>query len=313
MAKTVFHSNEIKSSDEKVFIELPRKFAPPEEEPEEVVAEPVYEGPTVDDLRREAERWQADFEAEKAEKIAAAREEAERILKDAEKAAFEEVRRKTNEAQVTVQRAKDEAAKIEADAKAAAAKIEEDARVSMEAEKQAGHDEGFAKGKEEGFKEGSLEVERLIDRLHTIIERVMDRREEILRETEQQIVDLVLLMTRKVVKVISENQKSVVVANIVQALRKVKGRGDVTIRVNLRDAELASSHIKDFLSAVENVKGITVMEDSSVDKGGCIVETDFGEIDARIMNQLNELEQKIVEISPVRSHSKTIAPSPQEK
>ncbi len=313
MAKTVFHPNEIKPSNKKVFLDLARKFDPPEEEPEEVVAEPVYEGPTIEDLQREADQWRADFEREKQEKISAANEEADRIIKDAEKAAFEEVRRKTNEAQVTVQQAKDEAAKIEADAKAAAEKIEEDARIAMESEKKAGYDDGFAKGKEDGFKEGSLEVERLIDRLHTIIERVMDRRQEILTETEQQIVDLVLLMTRKVVKVISENQKSVVVANIVQALKKVKGRGNVTIRVNMRDVELASGHIKDFLAAVENVKGISVVEDSSVDKGGCIVETDFGSIDARIMNQLNELEQKVLEISPVRSRSKTASASVQEK
>ncbi len=313
MAKAVFHPNEIKPSDKKVFLDLARKFDPPEEEPEEVVAEPVYEGPTIEELQQEADQWRAEFEREKQDKIAAANEEAERIIKDAEKAAFEEVRRKTNEAQVTVQQAKDEAAKIEADARALAAELEEEARAAREAEKKAGYDEGFSSGREDGFKEGSVEAGRLIDRLHTIIGRVMDRRQEILTETEQQIVDLVLLMTRKVVKVISENQKSVVVANILQALKKVKGRGNVTIRVNMRDVELASNHIKDFISAVENVSGITVVEDSSVDKGGCIVETDFGAIDARIMNQLNELEQKVLEISPVRSHSKTASASVQEK
>ena len=75
-------------------------------------------------------------------------------------------------------------------------------------------------------------------------------------ETEQQIVDLVLLMTRKVVKVISENQRTVVMNNIVQALRKVKGRGDVTIRVNLADVELTTEHTNDFIQAVENIKNI---------------------------------------------------------
>jgi len=32
----------------------------------------------------------------------------------------------------------------------------------------------------------------------------------------------------------------------------------------------------------ENVKSVTVLEDSSVDRGGCIIETDFGQIDARV-------------------------------
>ena len=131
--------------------------------------------------------------------------------------------------------------------------------------------------------------------------------EEILDETEQQIVDLVLLMTRKVVKVISENQRTVVMNNIVQALRKVKGRGDVTIRVNMADVELTSEHTNDFIQAVENIKNISVIEDSSVDRGGCIVETDFGAIDARISSQLTELEQRILEISPIKTITKTSA------
>ena len=118
------------------------------------------------------------------------------------------------------------------------------------------------------------------------------------------VVDLVILMTRKVVKVLSESQKNVVMANVLSALKKVKTRGDVTVRVNFSDAKLTTEHIKDFIASVESVKNITVVEDTSVDLGGCIVETDFGAIDARIASQLAELETKILEISPVKSVSK---------
>ena len=58
---------------------------------------------------------------------------------------------------------------------------------------------------------------------------------------------------------------------------------------------------------VENIKNISVVEDSSVDRGGCIVETDFGAIDARISSQLTELEQRILEISPIKTITKTSA------
>ena len=40
----------------------------------------------------------------------------------------------------------------------------------------------------------------------------MDKRAEILEQTEAQVVELVLLVARKVVKVISENQKNVVLS-----------------------------------------------------------------------------------------------------
>jgi flagellar assembly protein FliH len=49
------------------------------------------------------------------------------------------------------------------------------------------------------------------------------------------------------------------------------------------------------------VKSITVLEDSSVDRGGCILETDFGQIDARISSQLSEIEERILELAPIRA------------
>ncbi|HOT61665.1 MAG TPA: flagellar assembly protein FliH, partial [Treponemataceae bacterium] len=226
MAKTVFRPNEIKKSDDRVVLELPRRFIV-EAPVEEVEEAPVYEGPTVDDIRREAERYRADFELEKEDMANQARAEAERIVKDAEKAAFDEVKRKTDQAQVIRQEAEDRAAEIVAEAERRAAEIVSDAKSKMDEQLKDGYGDGFRKGQEAGFKEGNLEAQRLTDRLHTIIERMMDKRQEILAETEQQIVDLVLLMTRKIVKVISENQRNIVVSNVVQALRKVKGRGEV--------------------------------------------------------------------------------------
>ena len=124
-------------------------------------------------------------------------------------------------------------------------------------------------------------------------------------ETEQDIIDLVLLIARKVVKVITENQRNIIISNVVQALRKVKGRGNVIIRVNMADLKLTTEHTKDFIERMEGVKSIQVAEDSTVSQGGCIIETDFGEIDARISSQLTELESKILEMSPIKSRTKT--------
>ena len=68
---------------------------------------------------------------------------------------------------------------------------------------------------------------------------------------------------------------------------------------------MTTAHVDEFIKRIENVNGINIIEDSTVDKGGCIVETDFGAIDARISSQLAELETKIMEVSPVKSISKT--------
>lgn len=307
MVKTVFRSNEIKNKEEKFQLRLLHDYAPVVEEVIEEV--PEYEGPTADDLRREAEEYKKQFEIEKQGMLDEAQRKADEIVKKAEDAAFAEVKRQTDQAQVIKTQAETEVAKIKAEAQAEAERIIAEAQAERDKIINESKKQGYDTGYEAGYQDGQKEAERLVERMHSILDNVMKRREEILSETEYQIVELVVLMARKVVKIISENQKTVIMNNVLQALKKVKGRGDVTIRVNLADAKLTTEHIQDFIDRVEAVKGITVVEDTTVEKGGCIVETDFGAIDARISSQLTELEQKIMEISPVKTVAKSDMPA----
>jgi flagellar assembly protein FliH len=305
MAKTVFRPNEIKAKPGEVTLKLIHDYSPVEEVEEAPVEE--YAGPTPDDLRREAEAFKTGWEIEKKRMLEIAQASADDIVKKAEEAAFAEVKRQTDQAQIIKSDAEQAASKIIEDAKLEAERIIQEANVEKENIKATAHQDGYKEGHEQGFMEGQNEVNRLVERVHKIVESVMVRREEILCETEQQIVELVLLMTRKVVKIISENQKTVVLSNVLAALKKIRTRGNITLRVNTEDLKLTTAHVDEFIKRIENVNGISVIEDSSVDRGGCIVETDFGAIDARISSQLAELESKIMEISPVKSVSKSDA------
>ena len=299
MAKAVFRPGEAKNIEEKVMLPLYKDYSPIEEAI--VEEEEEYTGPTAEDLRREAEEYKVQFEQEKLQMKSDAQKEAERIIKAAEDTAFAEVKRQTDQAAVIKADAETEAAQIVEKAKAEAAQIVAEAQAQHDKIVSEARNEGFEQGSAEGYDKGKAEVERLIERMHKVLEAVMQRREEILQDTETQIVELVILMARKVIKILSENQKNVIMANTVAALRKVKTRGEVTLRVNIEDVKLTTAHADEFIQHVENVQGITVQEDSSVEKGGCIVETDFGAIDARISSQLTELENKILEVSPVKN------------
>lgn len=304
MKKVVFKPQEIVPLSTS-FVIGPPEPAEKEENVEAIAPLEEYTGPTADDLRREAEAFKEQWEKEKEAMIAAARAEAEEIIKHAEATAFQEVKRKNDQALAIRHEAELAAEKALADAEQKIKEMERQAQARINEITNEAYKKGFEQGREEGFKAEKAEVERLIQRLHTIIERTLDKREEILNNTETQIVELVLLISRKVVKTISENQKSVIISNIAQALRKLKTRSDIIIRVNIADLQLASEHLKEFTDMVENAKNISIVEDTTVDKGGCIIETDFGEIDARIQSQLNELEEKILDIAPIKSKGKS--------
>ena len=316
MPKAVFRPNELISVTEKVVIDSPTSFAelahfaPVEEIAEELNEVEEYKGPTADDLRREAEFFKIQWEEEKERMITSARAQAESIINDAQQSALAEVTRKNDEGQIIKQQAEIEAQRIISEANSQAAEILNTGRLTLDTERRDSRTQGLDEGHKEGYAEGKAEVDRLIERTHVVLERAQQKRGDILSETEKEVVDLVLLVARKVVKVISENQREVIITNVVEALRKVKSKGDIIIRVNLADLQLATEHKQDFINMMEGAKSVHISEDSTVDKGGCIIETDFGEIDARISSQLAEMESKILEISPIRQNVKDNTPVP---
>jgi flagellar assembly protein FliH len=315
MAKAVFRQGEINTISEKVMItspvlDLPDSVPSNTDETEFEPEVEQYLGPTADDLRREAEEFRIQWESEKEEMLRAARGQADDIVQEAYASGDREKEQASEEANALKQRAQEEADSIVEAAKRSAEEIESETRSTLEDERKAALEQGREEGRKEGYTGGMAEVERLIQRTQVALERAQDKRGEILTETEQEIINLVLRITRKVVKVIADNQREVVISNVVQALRKVRDRGNVIIRVNLADLKLTTEHTKEFIRMLEGVKSIHVVEDTSVDAGGCIIETDFGEIDARISSQLSELETKILGISPIKSKIKpTSAPN----
>jgi flagellar assembly protein FliH len=312
MAKAVFRPGELVAIPEKVILCAPlytdTAGVSSEAEDDELETEvEQYTGPTAEDLRREAEAFTAHWNEEKETMIREAKDEAAAIVEAAHQAAEEEKQKISAEADALKTAAQEEAEKIVSEARRQAEDLAAETRKTLDDERNAAAAEGKEAGRLEGYAEGRAEVERLIERTQVVLERAQDKRGEILTETEQEIINLVLRITRKVVKVISESQREVIVSNVVQALRKVRDRGNIIIHVNLADLKLATEHTKDFIRMLEGAKSVQVVEDSTVDSGGCIIETDFGEIDARISSQLAELESKIMEISPIKAKAKPAA------
>jgi len=309
LAKKIFKSNEVKIVGSKVLI-APPKISRPRKKKEEEVEEAVEvtelgETEEVKEVKAEVVHIPSIEEEkekilEEAKKIKEdAEKEAERIKQEAEETAFRLVQQKTVEARKIKEDTENEAKRIVEDANLKAEQIIKEAEEKAEEILEKAREEAFESGFNEGFQKGEEEVKRLIDRLHIILQAAIDKRKEIIKNAESQLIDLVLLIARKVVKTISEEERNVVIENIKEALKKIRGEAEITIRVNIKDLEITTRQRENFISMVESLENVRIEEDSRVDPGGCIIETSFGDIDARIQTQLNIIEEKIREIAPL--------------
>ena len=297
MAKNIFKSTDVNLQSRRVLIDYPTTDNPVNTK-DETSDDQVFEGPSVQELQLEAEKFRKSFEKEKEVLSNNAIKEAEKIKKDIIDSVNKDVEQNKLKAEKTLQDAEEQARRLIQEAKEKAEQLELSSKEKITQIENQAMLKGLEEGRDNGYQEGLNEVNRLIERLNSVISKTINKRIEIIDQCEEQVISLVMLISKKVVKVVSESQKEVVIHNTIEALKKIKKCGDVILRVNTKDINLTSSHTADFIEKVENVDNVTILEDSTVDQGGCIIETDFGQIDARIASQLNKIEEKILDLSP---------------
>lgn len=174
-----------------------------------------------------------------------------------------------------------------------AREYEEKLKRDLEVATAKGREEGYSKGYESGFED----FDKAMRKLHSIIASLIAERKSILESSSGQIVSLVMQIAIKVIKRITDSQKDIVLENVNEVLKRIKDKTQITIRVNLDDLDIVRHKKSDFISRFDIIETLEIIEDPNIGKGGCIIETNFGEIDARISSQLDKIEEKFKNFS----------------
>lgn len=297
MAKRVFKYGELTQKGNNIVLKAP--FEAKKEEYDEVLEIEQYTGPTVEELKADADNFKEAWEIEKNKMIEKSRIQAEQIIENAKSEEEQLLEEAKVVATQLVKDAEDEKVEILNKAKTEALETLKEAHNKENEIIKEFRELGEKEGYEKGFSKGEEDASRVLNKLQIILSEVVTQKGTVIEELEEEIIDLVLQISRKVIKTISENQKGVVIENIRSALKKLKNKTSVVIRVNTNDLDLTNKNIKSFIDGMEKVNNVTVIEDALVDIGGCIIETDNGEIDARIKSQLRQVEKAILDVIPI--------------
>ena len=254
-----------------------------------------YAGPSIEEIELEIQKYREESEY----KIKQKEKEADRFIDEGKKTGFQLIQESEEKAKQILKKANFEAEKIVERAKLENERMLQDTEIKVSDIEHEAWKKGYDAGKEIGYKEGQGEVRRLIDRLGTILGYAIDARERIIKESEKQIIDLILIIARKVIKDEIEERKEVVVNNLREALTRIKDREKIDIRVNFEDIEITTAHKNEIIKTMESLHKVNIYEDTRVDRGGVIIETDIGSIDARISSQLTHMEESIRDASPL--------------
>ena len=162
----------------------------------------------------------------------------------------------------------------------------------IQLEKEQAYRSGFEDGKEIMREEQEMVIQLFLN----LIEELKKQREEYLKSVEKEMVRLSLEIASKVIQQKIEQDEKVILKNLKHALKHLLDKGRIIIRLNPADLEIVSKHSKEIKSA-EGLKELILEEDSKITRGGCLIHSELGHIDAQIETQLEMIGKALLEIN----------------
>ena len=161
------------------------------------------------------------------------------------------------------------------------------------------YQKGFADGMDKGMIDakikwntlGKQKIEPVLTSLQEMLTQLNIIRKETYQEIEKEVVELALAIARQIICQEVTFNRDIVACVAREALAKVEDPGRVKIKMSPSDLEFIKETRSQLTDIIENIDNVTLKADENIQSGGCIIETDLGEIDARIERQLQAVEE----------------------
>lgn len=171
---------------------------------------------------------------------------------------------------------------------------DEEAKAALEARLAAlerdAFSKGFAQGERAGGEAAARRGEAMLRRLTETLEELTTLREQMIHQTERQMVQLALAIARRIVHREVSLDQDLLIAMARVALDRLGESAQVIVRLSPEDFEATSAA----RSAQWTGSHVSVVADARIGRGGCRVESEFGVMDAGIEGQIHEIARALL-------------------
>lgn len=168
----------------------------------------------------------------------------------------------------------------------------------QEAAYQEAYQLGLDEGKQQAFTHFSNEITRHLEDVDTLLSTFSDMKKELMAHNEAHLIKLLFHMASRIANKEIHEDSMTVVNTLREAVALAQDEQNIIVRVSqeqfsfFEDIKTQTGREFDFL------RKIRFESAAEVSIGGCIVETNFGEVDARIEQRIETLWQVLLENSP---------------
>jgi len=164
-----------------------------------------------------------------------------------------------------------------------------------------GHKTGYEEGVQTAYQKGENAAKEefipLLQTINSLIRELSEFRTMKYPKVEKEMIEMITGMTKKILHhEINMNEDSVK-QMILLAINSVIDKENMTIRIHPSDKAHAEAFFPELKNPFSEIKNITFEEHPGIEKGGCIIDTNFGTIDAKVEQLENQID-KILNLTP---------------
>lgn len=203
------------------------------------------------------------------------------------------------QAEALREQAQRDVARILADGRAEAKRLSEHA--AEEGRKvgyDAGHAEGFEKGRKEGadnaFNESSEALKQALGAIETAIGEFSAIRDALIDEARQDLIRFALDVAKAVIHRHIESDDEIIASQLEETLRLITEQTAIKISVSTADQQTAERVIPGILARLNHESSAMVNTNGEITRGGCLVRSGRGEIDAQIETQIRRIADALL-------------------
>jgi flagellar assembly protein FliH len=167
-------------------------------------------------------------------------------------------------------------------------------KASLAKEVQRASQQAYAEGLAEGIRKGKAlhqqENRQPIESLGVLLTEVANIKQQILEQAEEQVLELSLAVAEKIIHREVTTNREVIQGVLKEAIRHIADRDNMKIRIHPQDFLYMMEIKSDFMKTIDGIKNVVFEQDDAIARGGALIETLYGEVDARIDQQYQEVK-----------------------
>jgi flagellar assembly protein FliH len=152
-----------------------------------------------------------------------------------------------------------------------------------------GHAEGLQKGHEEAFQEFQTESSKRIDQLNVLVQSMESAKGQLFEANREFLMNVIYRVAKTILLKEVATDREYLLRLSRELVERCGLRENLTLKIHPCDAESLEMLKQGLMQSFSSLRNLNIELSDHVQAGGCILETEWGAIDASLETQLSQV------------------------